>query len=194
MNPQVADISHLTSLPTRLSSRGTAGEWLGHCLWRFEKEATTYSIGRRFILSLRFQETGWRGGHSFTPLHWGSLSLVIADGLSHATSYLFFFFFLVLGLFPRCRINPVCCLILPCPGSSFSFTLERLSSCFLEYLGVGCFSSCLHSFWVGLFLGPWPIGNLPSFLLMDGCMYSPFYIVAIWMVCRLDASRLFISF
>ena len=56
MNPQVADISHLTSLPTRLSSRGTAGEWLGHYLWRFEKEATTYSIGRRFILSLRFQE------------------------------------------------------------------------------------------------------------------------------------------
>ena len=91
---------------------------------------------------------------SFTPLHWGSLSLGIADGLSHATFYSFFSFFLVLGIFPRCRINPVCCLILPRPGPSISFTLERLCSCFLEYLGVGCLSSCLHSFGSDFSLDP----------------------------------------
>ena len=46
------DLANLTSLPTRLTSRGTAGERLGHCLLAFREESD--NLLRRQTLSSLF--------------------------------------------------------------------------------------------------------------------------------------------
>ena len=147
-----------------------------------------------FFLRAFFQETGWRGG---TFLHSLTLRLIKPCHCGRIIScYLLFVFLLLSCTRSIPSVSDQSCMLsyLTSPWLLRFFHPWTTELLFLGIPRCRMFLILPSLFGVGLSLGPWPIGNLPSFLLMDGCMYIPFYIVAIWMVCRLDASRLFISF
>ena len=110
------DLANLTSLSTRLTSRGTAGERLGHCLLVFREESD--NLLRRQTLSSLFyvSKKQFKGTVcSFTPSFKRSSSL------------------------PSGRIIPLCLLFLclsSC-GRSFFHVVGSLQYCCLAVLGLG---------------------------------------------------------
>lgn len=161
------ELANLTSLPTRLTSRGTAGERLGHYLSAFREESDNL-LRRQTLSSLFFvSKKQFNGmGCSFTPSFKGSPSLFVTVGLS---PYVFCFFALILVADLSSTLSDDSCIAV-----SLSLALAHVSSfprtsvqLFLRSVPVlPCVSSCLHSHWrMALTLDPGLLDALPCIFL-----------------------------
>ena len=142
----------LTSLPTRLTSRGTAGERLGHCLLVFREESD--NLLRRQTLSSLFyvSKKQFKGtGCSFTPFFKGSTSLFLLRLDCLPLPFVSLSFFLWQIFLPRCRMTPVLRPRCPWPWLTYSRSLEHQCS---SFFGVCLSFRVLHPAFT--LIGGWP--------------------------------------
>ena len=145
------DLVNLTSLPTRLTSRGTAGERLGHYLLVFREESDNL-LRRQTLSSLFFVSKKQFKGmeRSFTPSFKGSPSLFVSVGLS-PFAFCCFAFFLWQIFLPRCRMTPVLLYRCPWPWLTCPRSLEHKCS---SFFGVCLSFRVLHPAFT--LIGGWP--------------------------------------
>ena len=90
-------------------------------------------------------------------------------------------FFLWQIFLPRCRKILYCCLAILDLGSSVIVPLNISAALSSECVCPSvCFILPSLSLADGLNLGPWPIGCLALHLLMDGFLFCPLYIAALY--------------
>ena len=119
--------------------------------WHFEKKATTYYVGRHYLLSFVFPRNSLKEqGCSFTPFFKGSPSLFVTVGLS-PFAFCCFAFFLWQIFLPRCRMTPVLLYRCPWPWLTCPRSLEHKCS---SFFGVCLSFRVLHPAFT--LIGGWP--------------------------------------